>query len=158
MLFGLGFDDHYTKIVSHIVVVVVTVVVDAWLVKHVRQHSRPTARTGRNKSEFELQHEVILCLQKCLSTSCIDLYGRMLEYSRAIPHEKMLILLPLTCEDKRPNGRGEHENNVGQISNQNKGDMMKIKMKHHARSYCVVEFKGTIPNWSAWLEFSSILW
>ena len=36
----------------------------------------------------------------------------------------------LTCEDKRPNGRGEHEI-VGQISIQIKGDMMKIEMKHH---------------------------
>ena len=43
-----------------------------------------------------------------------------------------------TCEEKK---------NVGQISIQNKGDMMKIEMKHHpGDSYCVVEFRGTIPN------------
>ena len=41
-----------------------------------------------------------------------------------------VIPLPLTCEDKRPNGRGEHEM-LDKISNQNKGDMMKIEMKHH---------------------------
>ena len=73
-------------------------------------------------------------------------------------HMRNEILLPLICEDKRPNVK-RRKWNVGQISNQNKGDiMMKIEMKHHPRSYCVVEFRGTIPNWSAWLEFSSILW
>ena len=40
----------------------------------------------------------------------------------------------------------EQHANVGQISNQNKGDMMKIEMKHHPWSNCVVEFRGTIPN------------
>ena len=47
----------------------------------------------------------------------------------------------------------------GQISNQNEGNMMKIEMKHHPGvTVNIVEFRGTIPNWSAWLEFSSILW
>ena len=42
-----------------------------------------------------------------------------------------VILLPLTCEDKRPNGRGEHEMLDKYPIDQNKGDMMKIEMKHH---------------------------
>ena len=45
-------------------------------------------------------------------------------------HMRNVIPLPLTCEDKRPNVK-RRTWNVGQISNQNEGGMMKIEMKHH---------------------------
>ena len=69
---------------------------------------------------------------------------------------KILAAVPLTCEDQ---DQMEEENmkcwtNIHSKSGWYDEDWIETS----SRSYCVVEFRGTIPNWSAWLEFSLILY
>ena len=77
----------------------------------------------QQERRYVIPHSEIAAIFFCCDFNIIFLHLGNSTWENVIP-------LPLTCEDKRPK-RKRRTWNVGQISIQNKGDMMKIEMKHY---------------------------